>query len=55
MRQPIQVIVFPFRVTAAGPEYTIFRRADHGCWRGVAGGVEAWSRPPAGRPPRRPA
>ena len=40
MRQPFQVIVFPFRVTAAGPEYAIFRRADDGCWQGVAGGVE---------------
>jgi dATP pyrophosphohydrolase len=40
VRQPIQVIVFPFRVTAAGPEYAIFRRAHDGCWQGVAGGVE---------------
>jgi dATP pyrophosphohydrolase len=40
VRQPRQVIVFPFRVTAAGPEYAIFRRADDGCWQGVAGGVE---------------
>jgi dihydroneopterin triphosphate diphosphatase len=35
--QPFQVIVFPFRVTAAGPEYAILRRADDGCWQGVAG------------------
>jgi dATP pyrophosphohydrolase len=40
MRQPLQVIVFPFRVTATGPEYAIFRRADDGCWQGVSGGVE---------------
>jgi dATP pyrophosphohydrolase len=40
VRQPLQVIVFPFRVTAGGPEYAIFRRADDGCWQGVAGGVE---------------
>jgi dihydroneopterin triphosphate diphosphatase len=40
MRQPLQVIVFPFRVTGTGPEYAIFRRADDGCWQGVAGGVE---------------
>ena len=40
MRQPLQVIVFPFRMTAAGPEYAIFHRADDGCWQGVAGGVE---------------
>jgi dATP pyrophosphohydrolase len=40
VRQPLQVIVFPFRVTAAAPEYAIFRRADDRCWQGVAGGVE---------------
>lgn len=37
MRQPLQVIVFPFRVTAAGLEYAIFRRADDGCWQGRGG------------------
>jgi dATP pyrophosphohydrolase len=41
VRQPAQVVVYPFRVTADGPEYAIFRRADDGCWQGVAGGVEA--------------
>jgi dATP pyrophosphohydrolase len=40
VRQPFQVTVFPFRVTISGPEYAIFRRADDGCWQGVAGGVE---------------
>jgi dihydroneopterin triphosphate diphosphatase len=40
VRQPFQVIVFPFRATAAGAEYAIFRRADDGCWQGVAGGAE---------------
>jgi dATP pyrophosphohydrolase len=40
VRQPLEVVVFPFRVTAAGPEYAVFRRADDGCWQGVAGGVE---------------
>lgn len=40
MRQPLQVSVFPFRVTPSGPEYAIFRRADDGCWQPVAGGVE---------------
>jgi dihydroneopterin triphosphate diphosphatase len=40
MRQPLQVTVFPFCMTAPGPEYAIFRRADDGCWQGVAGGVE---------------
>lgn len=40
MRQPLQVTVFPFRMTPSGPEYAIFRRADDGCWQAVAGGVE---------------
>jgi dATP pyrophosphohydrolase len=40
VRQPVQVVVFPFRVTASGPEYAILRRADDGCWQGIAGGVE---------------
>jgi dATP pyrophosphohydrolase len=40
MRQPLQVTVFLFRRTAHEPEYAIFRRADDGCWQGVAGGVE---------------
>lgn len=40
MRQPRQVIVFPFRITAAGPEYAVFRRSDDGCWQGVEGGAE---------------
>jgi hypothetical protein len=38
VRQPLQVIVFPFRVTAAAPEYAIFRRADDGCWAATAAG-----------------
>lgn len=40
MRQPLQVTVFPFRMTLSGPEYAVFRRADDGCWQAVAGGVE---------------
>jgi dATP pyrophosphohydrolase len=40
MRQPLQVTVFPYRMTPSGPEYAIFRRADDGCWQVVAGGVE---------------
>jgi dihydroneopterin triphosphate diphosphatase len=40
VRQPLEVIVFPFRIAATAPEYAVFRRADDGCWQGVAGGVE---------------
>jgi hypothetical protein len=40
VRQPLEVVVFPFRVTAAGPGYAVFRRADDGCWQGVAGGED---------------
>jgi dihydroneopterin triphosphate diphosphatase len=42
-RAPLNVLVFPFRRTAAGAiEYAIFRRADDedDCWQGVAGGAE---------------
>lgn len=28
MRQPLTVLVFPFRLVAGLPEYGIFRRAD---------------------------
>src|ERR1700744_1199080 len=40
VRQPLEVVVVPFRVTAAGPGYAVFRRVEHGWWPGVAGGVE---------------
>lgn len=40
MRQPIQVVVFPFRIMGSDPEYAIFRRSDDGCWQSVEGGVE---------------
>jgi dihydroneopterin triphosphate diphosphatase len=40
VRQPFEVNVYPFRLTADGPSYAIFRRADDGCWQSVAGGVE---------------
>jgi dATP pyrophosphohydrolase len=49
VRQPLEVVVFPFRVTAAGPEYAVFRRADDGCRQGVAGGVEDGEDLPAAR------
>lgn len=40
MRQPYQVLVFPFRTTAQGPRYAIFRRSDDANWQSVCGGVE---------------
>lgn len=40
MRQPYQVLVFPFRTTAAGPQYAIFRRSDDANWQSVCGGME---------------
>jgi dATP pyrophosphohydrolase len=40
MRQPLTVLVFPFRLVAGRPEYAIFRRADDASWQSVSGGVE---------------
>lgn len=40
MRQPVTVLVFPFRRTAGLPEYAIFRRADDSHWQSVSGGAE---------------
>lgn len=40
MRAPFQVLVIPFRLTAAGPEYAVLRRSDTGWWQFVAGGGE---------------
>jgi dihydroneopterin triphosphate diphosphatase len=40
MRQPLTVLVFPFRLGASGPQYAIFRRADDANWQSVSGGVE---------------
>jgi dATP pyrophosphohydrolase len=40
MRQPLTVVVFPFRLVAGQPEYAIFRRADDANWQSVSGGVE---------------
>jgi len=40
-RQPVNVLVFPFRKNADGEyEYAIFKRADEGFWQGISGGVE---------------
>jgi dATP pyrophosphohydrolase len=40
MRQPLTVLVFPFRRVAGQPEYAIFRRADDANWQSISGGVE---------------
>lgn len=40
-RAPTNVLVLPFRRTAAGSvQYAVFRRADSDFWQGVAGGAE---------------
>lgn len=40
-RQPINVLVFPFRKNADGEyEYAIFKRSDEGFWQGISGGVD---------------
>lgn len=45
MRQPFQVLVYPYWPTANGIEYAIFRRADDGVWQTIAGGGEAGESP----------
>jgi dATP pyrophosphohydrolase len=40
MRASFQVLVIPFRRTAAGPEFAVLRRRDAGWWQFVAGGGE---------------
>ena len=41
VRQPFQILVFPFRRTAQHElRYAIFRRRDLGAWQGLAGGGE---------------
>lgn len=40
MRQPRNVLVYPFRVREGEPEYAVFRRADDANWQAVSGGVE---------------
>ncbi len=41
MRQPFQVIVFPFRSKAeGGPEFLIGRRSDSDLWQAISGGGE---------------
>jgi dATP pyrophosphohydrolase len=45
MRQPFQVLVIPFRYTADGIRYAVFKRSDAGWWQFVAGGGEAGETP----------
>lgn len=40
MRAPFQILVIPFRRTAAGPEFAVLKRSDAGWWQFVAGGGE---------------
>jgi dATP pyrophosphohydrolase len=40
MRAPFQVLVIPFRRTAAGLEFAVLKRSDAGWWQFVAGGGE---------------
>lgn len=40
-RQPIQVLVIPFRKHGSEFEYCLFRRSDDANWQFIAGGVEA--------------
>lgn len=40
MREPIQVLVFPYRKVQSEFQYAIFQREDLKVWQGIAGGVE---------------
>ena len=40
MRAPFQILVIPFRRTAAGLEFAILKRSDADYWQFVAGGGE---------------
>lgn len=41
MRQPLQVLVLPFRWIKSEIQFLALKRSDDGRWQGVAGGVEA--------------
>ncbi|MBM4041866.1 MAG: NUDIX pyrophosphatase [Planctomycetes bacterium] len=45
MRMPFQVLVIPFRRTAAGVEYAVLKRSDADWWHFVAGGGEEGESP----------
>ncbi|AGK96075.1 NUDIX domain-containing protein [Clostridium pasteurianum] len=40
MREPYQVLVFPYHKSDEGIEYAIFHRSDADYWQGIAGGGE---------------
>jgi dihydroneopterin triphosphate diphosphatase len=40
MRAPFQILVIPFRRTAAGTEFAVVKRSDANYWQFVAGGGE---------------
>ena len=45
MRAPFQILVIPYRRTAAGPEFAVLKRTDDGNWQFVAGGGEIGESP----------
>lgn len=40
MREPYQVLVFPYSISDKGLEYAIIRRSDVGYWQAISGGGE---------------
>ena len=40
MRQPYNILVFLFCITAEGPRYAIFKRSEHADWQSVSGEVQ---------------
>ena len=40
MRAPFQILIIPFRRTATGVEFAVFKRSDDDYWQFVAGGGE---------------
>lgn len=46
-RQPLQVLIIPFRKTQNSIEYAVFKRSDSQIWQFVAGGVDEGETVPA--------
>lgn len=44
-RAPLQVLVFPYRVTPEGIRYAVFRRTDGDYWQAIAGGGDEGETP----------
>lgn len=40
MRAPFQILVIPYKIIDATPQFCIYRRADSGEWQFIAGGGE---------------